>query len=49
MIQKIESIIREKNISVIQLMSIEPNETFYEKCGLVKMMFQYHLSVVDVI
>ncbi len=25
-----------KSISVIQLMSIEPNETFYSKCGLGK-------------
>lgn len=36
LIQELESIIRKKNISVIQLMSIEPNETFYEKCGLSK-------------
>lgn len=36
LIQELESILREKNISVIQLMSIEPNETFYGKCGLSK-------------
>ena len=36
LIKELENILQEKNISVIQLMSIEPNEAFYEKCGLGK-------------
>ena len=36
LIQELEEILSMKNISVIQLMSIEPNEAFYSKCGLGK-------------
>ena len=36
LIQELEKILSTKNISVIQLMSIEPNEAFYSKCGLGK-------------
>ena len=36
LIKELENVLQEKNISVIQLMSIEPNEVFYEKCGLGK-------------
>ena len=36
LIQELEKILSTKNISVIQLMSIEPNEAFYGKCGLEK-------------
>lgn len=36
LIETLEGILREKGISVIQLMSIEPNEIFYGKCGLSK-------------
>ena len=36
LINELESILREKRISVVQLMSIEPNEVFYGKCGLSK-------------
>lgn len=36
LIKELEKILRAKNISVIQLMSIKPNEAFYGKCGLGK-------------
>ena len=36
LIEELENILRAQNISVIQLMSIEPNEAFYGKCGLGK-------------
>lgn len=36
LIETLEEILREKGIFVVQLMSIEPNETFYGKCGLSK-------------
>ena len=36
LIRALETILKEKGISVVQLMSIEPNEMFYGKCGLNK-------------
>lgn len=36
LIGELESVLKERNISVIRLMSIEPNELFYGKCGLGK-------------
>lgn len=36
LLNELEKVLKEKNISVIQLMSIEPNEIFYGKCGLNK-------------
>ena len=36
LIKTLETILQEKGISVVQLMSIEPNEVFYGKCGLSK-------------
>ena len=34
LLKTLETFLKEKGISVIQLMSIEPNEVFYEKCNL---------------
>lgn len=34
LLKTLETFLKEKGISVIQLMSIEPNEVFYEKCDL---------------
>lgn len=36
LMQALEPHLRERGISVMQLMSIEPNEAFYGKCGLEK-------------
>ncbi len=36
LMQALEPLLREKGIAVVQLMSIEPNEAFYAKCGLEK-------------
>ena len=36
LIRKLEEEIKKRGISVVQLMSIEPNEVFYGKCGLSK-------------
>ena len=36
LIKALEDILQKKGISVVQLMSIEPNEIFYGKCGLSK-------------
>ena len=36
LIKALEDILRKKEISVVQLMAIEPNEIFYRKCGLSK-------------
>lgn len=36
LIEKLEEILKKKQLSVIQLISIEDNETFYGKCGLSK-------------
>ena len=33
---ELEKVLKEKNASVMQLISIEPNEIFYGKCGLEK-------------
>ena len=36
LLKELEEEIKKQGISVIQLMSIEPNEVFYGKCGLSK-------------
>lgn len=36
LINELENELKKKGISVVQLMSIEPNEVFYGKCGLSK-------------
>lgn len=36
LLQELETLLKEKGIHVVQLMSIEPNEVFYGKCGLSK-------------
>ena len=36
LLQELEIVLKEKGIHVVQLMSIEPNEVFYGKCGLSK-------------
>ena len=36
LIKELENELKKKGISVVQLMSIEPNEVFYGKCGLSK-------------
>lgn len=36
LMSKLEDVLKEKKIGVIQLMSIEHNEIFYKKCGLEK-------------
>lgn len=36
LLHHLEIVLHEKGIPVIQLMSIEPNEAFYAKCGLRK-------------
>ncbi len=36
LLNELENELKKKDISVIQLMSIEPNEAFYGKCGLSK-------------
>lgn len=36
LLKELENELKKKGISVVQLMSIEPNETFYGKCGLSK-------------
>ena len=36
LMQAVEPYLREKGIAVVQLMSIEPNEACYAKCGLEK-------------
>ena len=36
LIKALEDILQKKGISVVQLMSIEPNKIFYGKCGLSK-------------
>ena len=36
LIKSLENILKEKGIPVVQLISIEPNEVFYDKCGLSK-------------
>lgn len=36
LLQELETLLMEKGIHVVQLMSIEPNEVFYGKCGLSK-------------
>ena len=34
LLAELEKILKSKNINVIQLISIEYNESFYKKCGL---------------
>ena len=36
LLKELENELKKKSISVVQLMSIEPNEAFYGKCGLSK-------------
>jgi len=36
LIRALETLLQKKGISVVQLMSIEPNEVFYGKCGFTK-------------
>lgn len=36
LLKELEEEIKKQGISVVQLMSIEPNEVFYGKCGLSK-------------
>ena len=36
LLKELENVLHEKNIFVVQLMSIENNEVFYGKCGLNK-------------
>lgn len=36
LLRTLEAVLKEKGIPVIQLISIEPNEIFYDKCGLGK-------------
>ena len=36
LLKELENVLHEKNICVVQLMSIENNEVFYGKCGLNK-------------
>jgi len=36
LLKELENELKKKGISVVQLMSIEPNEVFYGKCGLSK-------------
>ena len=36
LMKKLEDILKEKKVGVIQLMSIDDNEIFYSKCGLAK-------------
>ncbi len=36
LLAELEKILKEKAVSVVQLISIEHNETFYRKCGLEK-------------
>lgn len=36
LLKELETVLKEKGIFVVQLMSIQPNEAFYGKCGLSK-------------
>ncbi len=36
LLKELENELKKKGISLVQLMSIEPNEVFYGKCGLSK-------------
>ena len=36
LLKELENVLHERNIFVVQLMSIENNELFYRKCGLNK-------------